>query len=391
MTVIETRLAELDPTTVVMLMRLSLASDTAKLLDWRYVPLGIPTGQMTGGVYRVMGNAQDQSKEVDWSLVLKVVSCPHGEGAAMFKDVTHPLYWKREVLAFQSGLLDHLAGGLEAPRCFSIDEQPDGSYWLWLEDVRDSHSRCWPLGQFARTAYTLGRFNGAYLAGEPLPDYPWLVRSGTPRGILDHNTSILDGVQDPETWKHPLLRAAFPIPIADRLVRLWEDRAVLLNALDRLPHTLCHLDAWRGNFFAPQQPKSEERLVAIDWAFPGLGAVGIDAGDLFAPGFGMCAVEPCEPGTLDSIVFENYLEGLREEGWPGDRRLVRFVFTAFSATKYGCFIPWLADAHDKSKYAIWEQVSGQPMAEFLRNQGVLIYYLLDLADEARALLEEERW
>src|SRR5207237_1015632 len=125
---IESRLREFDSETIARLMRLALASETATLLDWRYIPLGIPTGQMTGGVYRVMGKAQMQSNEdADWSLILKVVSCPRGEDAAIFKDVTHPLYWKREVLAFQSGLLDHLAGGLDAPSCFNIVEQPDGA------------------------------------------------------------------------------------------------------------------------------------------------------------------------------------------------------------------------------------------------------------------------
>ncbi|MEO6457777.1 MAG: hypothetical protein ABIO92_05835, partial [Chloroflexia bacterium] len=66
---------------------------------------------------------------------------------------------------------------------------------------------------------------------------------------------------------------------------------------------------------------------------------------------------------------------------------VRFAFAAFPSIKYACFIPWLADFSDESKHAIWERLSRRPMAEFLHNQATLLYYYLDLADEARALLD----
>jgi hypothetical protein len=48
---------------------------------------------------------------------------------------------------------------------------------------------------------------------------------------------------------------------------------------------------------------------------------------------------------------------------------------------------WLRDAGDARSHAAWERMAGRPMAEFVENQGRLVAYLLDLADEARGLLE----
>jgi len=362
-----------------------LSSDSAQVLYWRCKPLGVPTGQATRGVFRVSGTASANGKEVPWSAVLKVIASPEPDSPSFFDDVSHPLYWKREVLAYQSGLLDDLPAGLRAARCLQATEQEDGSFHLWLEEATDLHGRRWPLEQYAEAARALGRFNGIYLTTRPMPDYPWLVQTGSPRGLLDHNTELRDPLLDPKTWQHPLVQAAFPASMADRLLALWKDRNSLLDALDRVPVTLCHLDAWKGNLFAPEGVDGD--IVAIDWAFPGKAAVGTDAGDLFAPSFGMLRVEQATPGALDETVFEHYLEGLREVGWSGGREVVRFAFATLSALKYGCFTPWFSDAQDESRHHLWESLSGVPMADFLQNQAILLDYLLGIADEARALIE----
>jgi hypothetical protein len=375
----------LDHKTLTGLMRLALASNTAELTSWGYEAVKGATGAVTGGIYRVVGRALDYGKETPWSVILKIVSAPTPKTPSIFNDIAHPVYWKREVLAYQSGLLDSLPGGLEAVRCLDLVEQRDGSFWLWLEEVKDNYGQCWPLDQYARAARTLGRFNGAYLAGHTMPHYPWLTRDGSPRGTIDAFSWIRDAVQDPKTWEHPLVQSAFPAAFAKRLDRLWEERGQLLDAFERLPNTLCHYDAWRGNLFAPEDADGNHRLIAIDWAFLGKGVVGTDAGDLFSS-FGLFRVEPTEPGTLDAVVFENYIDGLREAGWQGDQRMVRFAFATYASLKYSCLIPWLVDALDESRHAFWEEHSGRPMVDLLHNQAALLYYLLDLADEARSLL-----
>jgi hypothetical protein len=164
-------------------------------------------------------------------------------------------------------------------------------------------------------------------------------------------------------------------------------RAALLDALKRLPQTLCHKDAWRRNMFAPADMEGRGALVMIGWAYVGRGELGLDAGDLFAASYSLFGAEPCEPRELDRVVFENYLEGLRAAGWQGDWRAARFGYAAYAALKYGCAAFWLRDAGDLSSHTGWERLTGRPMAEYVENQGRLVAYLLDLADAARGLLD----
>src|SRR5258708_23089047 len=326
----------LDRQTVSMLMCQTLDSQEVELLQWQLQAMSDWTGPATSGVYRLAGTGRDQDREVEWSLILKVLSLkvlsptPEGRTPASCEQ-GHVLYWKREALVYQSDLLDDLPGGVRGPRCYNIVEHADSSVWLWLEDLKEIYGPRWPLEQYARAAQSLGQMNGAYLAGRPLPSYPWLVRTGSPRGLLEHFGWMWKIVHDPSTWQHPRLCAAFPLPIASRLLRLWEDRSVLLDVLERLPQTFGHLDAWRRNLFAVPERYGQHQLIAIDWAYPGLGTIATDIGDLFAASFSLFGVEPCDPRTLDTAIFESYLEGLSAVGWRGDCRMVRCAFAIFTA------------------------------------------------------------
>jgi hypothetical protein len=292
-------------------------------------------------------------------------------------------YWQREVRAYQSGLLQALPGGLRAPHLLATEEQPDGTVWLWLEEVHDAYGPRWPLAQYRRAAQGLGRFNGAYLAGHPPPPYPWLHRMASPRGLLDQYAWLRDVVAAPETWRHPSLQAH--AALAPRLRRLWDERAGLLDQLEGLPHTVCHCDAWRGNLCAPAGVEESGALIALDWAVLGWGAVGIDAGDLFAPSFAHGLAEPCTPHELDAAIFEGYLAGLREAGWQPERALVRFGYAAYAALKYAGVLPWLIIGGDARSIMAWATGSARPLEELVHEPLAWLAYLLDLLDEARAL------
>jgi hypothetical protein len=173
--------------------------------------------------------------------------------------------------------------------------------------------------QYAYAARALGRFNGTYLAGRALPAYPWLGPPGALRGTLQAFGFVRDVVENPMTWQHPLLRAAFPTPVADRLLRLWDEHELLLAALDRLPQTLCHKDSFRRNMFAPRNAVGQQ-LVLIDWAYVGRGEIGLDIADLFGASYSTFGVEPTDLETFDATIFDSYVAGLREAGWQGDHR-----------------------------------------------------------------------
>lgn len=382
----------LDHRTVTGLARQVVGRHGIERVRFQVHPVADWTGPATAGVYRVAGTAWERDREVAWSLILKVLARgPEGlapnERVPASKRLDHVLYWKREALVYQSRLLDDLPGGVTGPRCYRVMERPDRSVWLWLEEVRDQYGPRWPLEQYARAAACLGRMNGAYLAGQPPPTYPWLVRTGSPRGLLEHFGEMWAMVDVPRTWDHPLVRAAFPVPIASRLRRLWGDRSVLLDIFEGLPQTFCHLDAWRRNLFAPPPGDGQDRLIAIDWAFPGMGTVATDIGDLFAASYGFFGVEPCDPRTLDTVIFDSYLEGLEAAGWRGERRMVRIAFGILASLKYGCVLHWLAQTVDEGRHAAWQRRTGHPLDECVQNQAALIDYLLELADEARQLID----
>jgi hypothetical protein len=340
-------------------------------------------GPTTGGIYRVAAAAQGGEQDAPWSVILKILrpaAVPPGDQ----DDPASWCYWPREALAYQCGWLDDLPGGVRAPRLLGTEDQPDGSVWLWLEEVHDAYGPRWPLAQYHQAAHCLGRFNGSYLAARPPPPYPWLHRMGSPRGLVDAHAWLRNAVAAPTTWEHPSLRG-HATALAPRLLRLWDERSPLLDLFERLPHTVCHLDAWRGNLCAPVGTARPQELVALDWAVVGYGAVGTDPGDLFAPSFVHGLVEPCTPRELDEAVFEGYLAGLREAGWPAERALVRFGYTTFAALKYGSVLPWLFVLGETGSIEAWAQGAGRPLDEMLHEPTALMAYLLDLLDEARIL------
>jgi hypothetical protein len=377
----------IDRATIAGVVRAALGA-TAELVDWRVEAINPGMGSATGGMYRFAGSALVDGRAAPWSSILKVVRLDASSFNPAARELDHPLYWEREALVYQSTLLDDLPGGVTAPRCLAVMRRPGDSLWLWLDEARDRYGPQWPLEQYASAARCLGRFNGAYLAGRPIPEYPWLCGPATLRLMLEHFASLQDVIRDQWAWQQPLVRRVLPASTADRLLRLWADRAPLLDALERLPQTLCHKDAWRRNMFAPPGLTSRDALVMIDWAYVGRGEIGLDAGDLFAASYSLFGVEPCEPRELDRVVFENYLEGLRAAGWNGDRRAARFGYAAYAALKYGWLVFWLRDAGNERAHGMWERLTGRPMAEYVENQGRLVAYLLDLADEARGLLEQ---
>jgi hypothetical protein len=84
------------------------------------------------GLFRVRGSADTPSGAREWSLILKAIQLVDD---SPMSEETHPFYWKREALAYQSGLLPQRPDGLAAPTCFGVTERSDASVWLWLEAI----------------------------------------------------------------------------------------------------------------------------------------------------------------------------------------------------------------------------------------------------------------
>jgi hypothetical protein len=119
---------------------------------WQVRSASASAGAATDGVYRVSGTASDGGTLLEWALMLKILRPAAAAWNPAAREIDHPIYWKREALAYASGLLADLPGGITAPRCFVVEERADESCWLWLEEISDSYGPRWPLAQYAHAA-----------------------------------------------------------------------------------------------------------------------------------------------------------------------------------------------------------------------------------------------
>ncbi|MGH8245782.1 MAG: phosphotransferase, partial [Gammaproteobacteria bacterium] len=322
---LEGRLKSIDHATLTPIVRRALNSDTVEVGDWESHP--IHSGfEVRAGVFRFAGNGCDQGRAVPWSLILKIICPPVGQD-----DPEDWNYLKRDTLAYQSGLLEDLPGGIVAPRCFGIMEQASDEFWIWLEEITDDVGPAWPPARYGLAAEHLGRFNGAYLTGRPLPAWSWLSRRWL-RVLVAQAAPAF--AQLPHLLDRPLFRRLYPPDVAEGILRLWADRETLLDALDRLPQTFCHRDAFRRNLFSRRGPDGHEQTVAIDWVFTGTGAVGEEIVSLVIATLGFREVEFGRAQELEAIVFDGYLRGLRDAGWRGDAGLVRLGYTVAAPLRY---------------------------------------------------------
>jgi hypothetical protein len=373
------QLAAIDRATLTSLVQSALGSKTVEVIDWECKQLhgGIGIGT---AIYRFAGQGRDQGQTVPWSLILKTL---HPQVPA--DDPSAWNYYKREADAYQSGWLADLPGGLAAPRSYGVIEHPDGTCWIWLEDVTDKVAPSWPLEHYRVVARHAGQFNGAYLVDRPLPSWPWLS-SGWLRQYVEQAAPALPLLRD--SLDHPLVCRGWPGDASERFFRLWEERNLFLDALDRLPQTLCHLDLFRRNLFARKTADGDDQTVVIDWAFAGRGAIGEELVPLVWASVIFNEVDLAQAQALEDVVFEGYLEGLRDAGWRGNPRQARLGYTAASLRyRLGELNRIMDMILDESQHFFAEQVFGSSMEE-LADRGAQVDCLVDnLTDEARELID----
>jgi hypothetical protein len=331
----------------------------------------------TRALFRWTGRARVDGFERDWSLILKA-----WRRDPKTDDPGHWNYWKREFLAYSSGILDGLPG-ISAPRLFGATADGDVVF-AWLEHVGSERDERWPTERYVTAGLHLGRFNGAYAADRLLPDAPFLTRTYL-RGWTNW-IPWADAVRSDETWSDPLVAVEFPTPPVARLQRLQTMVTPLLDRLEALPQTFSHLDAWRANLIAARSPSGDERTVAVDWSFVGTAPVGQEVAILVGGSHIWLDAEPDELGSLSPRVFGAYVEGLREAGWRGNERSVRFAYAASTALYLALLPVWIARASARREWL--ERKCLRPVQELVRGWAILLDHALELADEAYALADE---
>jgi hypothetical protein len=279
-------------------------------------------------LFHVYGSAQTGSDLLPWSLVLKIIHPP-----AEYMDSPQAyVYWKREPMLYLSGLLNTLPDGLTAPRCYEVTQQPDGSAWMWQEEVRDIYHRHWPLEYYQTAARCLGRFNSAFLGERPLPKHPALAIHGL-RNALEHACPAIEVLAS--SLDQPLLRLAMAGANQAFFLRAWQERLEILDILEQFPDSFCYQNASRNNLFAWQSPNRHEQLIAVDWTYAGLAPAGIELAPLLyesVAGFGSWGI-PSQV-ELTRQLMDGYLEGLSEAGAAINPVQVQFACMAAMFWRY---------------------------------------------------------
>ena len=310
------------------------------------------------------------------SLFLKILYRRPGE------DERSPYYWKREYELYRSGLLADLPpDSFSLPRMYGFEDFGDAC-WIWMEDIVDN-KRDWTLADYEDIALRLGRFNGAWLNSDALPDKPWLSRNWHSAIVpaLSDTFDNLDHLLAP-----PLVRTTLPMEAKAEIKLIWRDRDVFCNALSELPQAFCHIDAFNRNVLY-----RKDDVVLLDWALAGPGAIGEDLVSLVAVSLYYAGFTHADAVQLDRTVFEGYIKGLRLAGWTGDARLARIGYTC-AMTLRGLAgvkqdIGFLTDnaQHDRLR-ALHNSDSLREIAEFFAD--IRRFRLLKMAREARRLLSD---
>jgi hypothetical protein len=380
----QTRLQAVDCEMLTPIVAKALHQQTVTLANWNYQQVYGGFGGGMGGsfIYRFKGDAVVEEDAIQWSLILKIIHAQPDEAP----DSTH--YWKREFETYRSGLLEDLPGGVVAAPCFQCVEYPDDSCWIWQEDIQDGVEN-WQPEHYQLAARHFGQFNGAYItSSRSIPDEPWLG-TGWLRNMIKGGEPFAPKIE--VMLQHPLLQPVLPVDAAEQFRKLWNERERFLSVLDQLPQTFAHQDPVRRNLFLRRKADGEYETVAIDWAYVGRAAIGMEIAAHLNIGLIFNEIPLASVQEFDTLLYQNYLEGLRDAGWQGDARQVRLGFAAAISCKY--LEPLISSAaaewyDDPVQQAQWTKDFGLSIQEVFEQFGGLFRYSLQLADEARQLMDE---
>lgn len=373
----QTPMGSLTADDLTRVVRLITGDAAASVLPgWTAKRIGKSVGFGTVGIYRVSGQATLSAGTRHWSVVAKVLDERAGGSGVGFNSP------KTEIAAYRSGILGRPDGAVSfrAATCHAIDDKPDGSHWLWLEDISDAPVPPWTDDLYISAARHTGQFSGSWL-GRPLPSETWLGRESFKTVIFQKSSARAEEVL--ALRQNTIMARVLPADLIERASVVSQDHRLLVSALQRMPFTVCHTDCHAKNLLLVVKGSEHEATVAIDWASASLGPVGIDSGGSIGSGLLWTEMGVEQARRIEKPVFESYLAGLGDAGWRGDPRHVRLGYLTSMTTYGGAMVSSAARFTTDVKFQ--ERISGlvgKPIEDILTASQHSLRFLLPLLDEA---------
>jgi hypothetical protein len=403
MEILRDRVEALSVEALLPVVRRALADDQLGVLGREVSQLGwAAINPITRGLFRISGTARRSSGDITpWLVVLKVVGDADLIDTGYCHEPTDWNYWKREALAFRSGLLDGWPGPLWPVRAYAVDDVAEDEVWIWLQACGDARAKTFAApGTLASTAHDLGVFAAQWAPAPPNRDqYPWLAHRWVDGWVRTFRALGVDhAVGHDGCWTTALLRDVLTGSTRRRAAEVLTAADLLQQRLASLPLTLAHHDTQWSNAFPAEESGLVAGTVMIDWSFLGLAPVGTDLGLHVAGNLTSGAVNPDRAADHDRSATDAYLRGLREHGWAGPSEAVLFARAASASlvavTWVTAQVSWLCPEMISmigSGMSSWPQTVAQRLhtdvATVMAGWATTFDFVLDLGDEAMRLLD----
>jgi Phosphotransferase enzyme family len=358
-------------------------------------PIGYDWGSpATAGLWRVdVREARDAGARAAVSFFVKLLrhprlwpglsQLPDEESRKSFIDA---FPWRFELDMYEAGIAGALPPGLRVPVLHTARHTGTDYIALWSDFV-DTEPGPWQLSDYRHAAYLLGRMAARRRDGAAVnANLPDICRVGLPGRSLRFYAStrvfraVRPSLRDGALWRHPVVAAALARAgdpeLPAEMSALAERVPAILDMLDGLPQTHAHGDASPQNLLRPRGEPGT--LVVIDWGFGDLLPIGFDLGQLLV---GLAHAGETDPGELtaiDAAIFPAYLDGLADEDYEVDPRLVRAGYVGGLAARSAlCGIP----VELLAASAAGRPDGGQDLQELFASRLRLTRVMIDLAKE----------
>ncbi|MEZ5177244.1 MAG: hypothetical protein R2746_02905 [Acidimicrobiales bacterium] len=282
------------------------------------------------------------------------------------QQVLTDLHWLDEPHVYRCGLDSALPPPLRMPTVHLVDAVDEDLVTIWMEEVTDAEP--WTVERYRHTAAALGALAGRW-TGPSATDAFDLHRRPMDRLFFGKITHFDLPIQAEDAfWADPPVQEAVDDRHRTDLARLADAVPTLLAQEAALPSGVCHGDATPHNFHDP----GDGTVVALDWSYGHVGAVGSDLGQLLVGRFEAGEADVADLPAVADAILEGFMDGLRGEGSAATLDQVRTAWALHLAVRSVFSLLVLEHRPD---------LGDETRADLLRRRAVLARFGIDLALE----------